>query len=443
MTNYSDHPFFSKSFQWLFLSIALSSSVFYSCSPISNRALSKTFHATEEKFKDHVGFVLYDPAKKKTLFDYQGAQYFTPASNTKIFTFFTSLKILGDSIPGLRYIVHGDSLIFWGTGDPGLLYKNVYTNGRVYNFLKASPYKLFFSVSNFDTEHFGPGWAWDDYSSYYSAERSPLPIYGNIAAIQAIGNKPEIQPPFFKKELRIGIPQSSADANRESDKNVFTYIPGTKVSSKVIDVPLKISPFLTATLLSDTLNKSVTLLNKPFDSTALTIFNIPSDSLYRIMMQESDNFIAEQLLLLCAGTLSDTLKTEIAIEYSKKNFLNDLSDDPIWKDGSGLSRFNLFTPRSIVQLWEKIYTLVPQERLFTLLAIGGKKGTIRNYYKETQPYIFGKTGSLSNNHALSGYLLTKRGKVLIFSFMNTHFAKSTSEVRNNMQEILHKIYEAY
>jgi serine-type D-Ala-D-Ala carboxypeptidase/endopeptidase (penicillin-binding protein 4) len=27
--------------------------------------------------------------------------------------------------------------------------------------------------------------------------------------------------------------------------------------------------------------------------------------------------------------------------------------------------------------------------------------------------------------------------------MNTHFAKSTSEVRNNMQEILHKIYEAY
>jgi D-alanyl-D-alanine carboxypeptidase/D-alanyl-D-alanine-endopeptidase (penicillin-binding protein 4) len=96
-----------------------------------------------------------------------------------------------------------------------------------------------------------------------------------------------------------------------------------------------------------------------------------------------------------------------------------------------------------VQLWEKIYTLVPQERLFTLLAIGGKKGTIRNYYKESKPYIFGKTGSLSNNHALSGYLVTRRGKLLIFSFMNTHFATSTGEVRNNMQAILHRIYEAY
>jgi D-alanyl-D-alanine carboxypeptidase/D-alanyl-D-alanine-endopeptidase (penicillin-binding protein 4) len=386
---------------------------------------------------------LYDPAKKKTIFDYQGGQYFTPASNTKIFTFFTSLKILGDSIPGLRYVVRGDSLIFWGTGDPGLLYKNVFTNERVYNFLQTSPYQLFFSSDNFYTDRFGPGWAWDDYNAYYSAERSPFPIYGNIASIYATGKKAIIEPLFFKNDLYTGSQQYSADATREPEKNIFTYLPGNKPSSKVIDVPIKITPELTATLLSDTLNKPVSIIHYPFDTTAQTIYSVPSDSLYRIMMQDSDNFIAEQLLLLCAGTLSDSLQTEIAIRHSKNFFLNDLADEPIWKDGSGLSRFNLFTPRSIVQLWEKIYTLVPQERLFTLLAIGGKKGTIRNYYKESKPYIFGKTGSLSNNHALSGYLVTRRGKLLIFSFMNTHFVTSTGEVRNNMQAILHRIYEAY
>jgi D-alanyl-D-alanine carboxypeptidase/D-alanyl-D-alanine-endopeptidase (penicillin-binding protein 4) len=230
---------------------------------------------------------------------------------------------------------------------------------------------------------------------------------------------------------------------READSNVFTYFPAQKNSPKAIDVPLKISPAITASLLADTLKKNITVIQKPFDSTSHTLYSIPSDSLYRIMMQESDNFIAEQLLLMCAGVISDTLKPEIAINYSKKNFLNDLQDEPVWKDGSGLSRFNLFTPRSVVQLWEKIYTLAPRERLFTLLAIGGQKGTIRNYYKEGKPYIFGKTGSLSNNHALSGYLVTKRGRLLIFSFMNTHFTTSTSEVRNNMQSILHSIYEAY
>ncbi len=439
---YSIPPFLFRSFLWIVIAIG-SSAALFRCSPVSKASLTKTFKSTEAKFKDHVGFVLYDPVKKKTIYDYQGGQYFTPASNTKIFTFFTSLKILGDSIPGLRYIVRGDSLIFWGTGDPGLLYKNVFTNNRVYNFLQTSPYQLYFSVGNFYTDSFGPGWAWDDYNAYYSAERSPLPIYGNIASIYAAGNKPVIEPLFFRNDIYTGSQQSSVDATREPEKNIFIYLPGPKPFPKVIDVPIKISPELTATLLSDTLNKNVTLIRHAFDTTARTIYSIPSDSLYRIMMQDSDNFIAEQLLLLCANTLSDSLKPEIAIRYSKKFFLNDLADEPIWKDGSGLSRFNLFTPRSVVQLWEKIYSLAPQERLFTLLAIGGKKGTIRNYYKESKPYIFGKTGSLSNNHALSGYLVTKRGRLLIFSFMNTHFTRSTGEVRNNMQEILHRIYEAY
>jgi D-alanyl-D-alanine carboxypeptidase/D-alanyl-D-alanine-endopeptidase (penicillin-binding protein 4) len=37
------------------------------------------------------------------------------------------------------------------------------------------------------------------------------------------------------------------------------------------------------------------------------------------MMQESDNFIAEQLLLTCAGVLSDSLKPEIAIRVHEEN----------------------------------------------------------------------------------------------------------------------------
>jgi D-alanyl-D-alanine carboxypeptidase/D-alanyl-D-alanine-endopeptidase (penicillin-binding protein 4) len=137
------------------------------------------------------------------------------------------------------------------------------------------------------------------------------------------------------------------------------------------------------------------------------------------------------------------LQPEIAIRYVKENFLNDLKDEPEWVDGSGLSRYNLFTPRSVVQVWDKIYRLVPRERLLPLLATGGKNGTVRNWYKADKPYIFGKTGSLSNNHCLSGYLVTKSGRTLIFSFMNSNFTATTTEIRKNMQEILNRIYENY
>jgi D-alanyl-D-alanine carboxypeptidase/D-alanyl-D-alanine-endopeptidase (penicillin-binding protein 4) len=209
------------------------------------------------------------------------------------------------------------------------------------------------------------------------------------------------------------------------------------------EIPARITPDLTARLLSDTLGRTVTTINALPKSAAATFYNTPADSVYKVMMQESDNFIAEQLLLVCAATLGDTLQPEITIEHMKSNHFSDFPDAPVWVDGSGLSRYNLFTPRTIVALWKKIYAEVPRERLFPMLAIGGKTGTIKNYYKASQPYIFGKTGSLSNNHCLSGYLVTRSGKTLVFSFMNSNFTTSTGEVRMNMQRILNLIYEKY
>jgi D-alanyl-D-alanine carboxypeptidase/D-alanyl-D-alanine-endopeptidase (penicillin-binding protein 4) len=161
------------------------------------------------------------------------------------------------------------------------------------------------------------------------------------------------------------------------------------------------------------------------------------------MMQPSDNFIAEQLLMHCAAVLSDTINPEIAIRYMQQNHLNDLPDPLVWVDGSGLSRFNLFTPRSIVKVWEKLYQTIPRERLLPLLAIGGKTGTIKNYYKNEPPYIYGKTGTLSNNHTLSGYLITKKGRTLIFSFMSNNFTVPVKEVRDYMEGILKDIYTHY
>lgn len=415
----------------------------YSCSPVSQSALRKTLAASEKEFNDHIGFCLYDPVKKKTLAEYQSDRYFTPASNTKIFTLFSSLKILGDSLPAFYYTDEGDSLVVWGSGDPGFLYKNTYNNGRAYKFLAASTRPIFLSTDNFKTERFGPGWAWDDYNTYYSPERSPLPIYGNIFTVQSNGRTLRITPPYFKPLVIQGDMHDELEIEREPWSNTTVYHPGPRNRQVTTDVPFHIDPPLMVRLLSDTLHRPVTQVSKRLPISRKVFYATPADSLYKVLMQESDNFIAEQLLLVCASVLTDTLKPEVTIDYIKEKYLRDLPDQPVWVDGSGLSRYNLFTPRTIVQLWQKIYVMVPRRRLFPLLATGGKAGTIKGWYKAEAPYIYGKTGSLSNNHCLSGYLVTKKGRTLIFSFMNSNFTKPGNEIRGNMQRILRDIYEHY
>jgi len=392
-----------------------------------------------------MGFMVYDIAKEKAIYEFNSDKYFTPASNTKIFTFYTSLRILGDSVPALKYVYRNDSLIFWGTGDPSFLYRYTFENGRVYNFLATAKFPLYFSSSNFFTTHFGSGWAWDDYNSTYSSERSSFPVYGNLFTIKKSGALFSTAPVFFENYFSIGERRKKEEIVREINTNFVRFHPGPDrpKNKKEWDVPIHLDDDLVVKLLSDTLKRPVQKVAIKLPPLALEYYSIPSDSLYRVMMQDSDNFIAEQLLLICANVVRDSLRTETAIDYAVRNFLDDLPDKPVWVDGSGLSRYNLFTPRSIVKLWHKIYEIVPRERLFALLATGGENGTIKNWYKADPPYIFGKTGTLSNNHSLSGYLVTKSGKTLIFCLMNNNYVATTSDVRKMMEQILKTIYEKY
>ena len=381
-------------------------------------------------------------AANKTVFEYNSDQYFTPASNTKIFTFYSALKLLGDSIPAFKYQLRNDSLTLWGMGDPSFLNHHVYYSPAAYDFLRSAGKNLLLSTASFQTTAFGSGWAWDDYNDYYSAERSGFPIYGNTMQVRASGSAIKVTPRYFEQFVTYVSDGEAQAVVRNVDSNILTVRRpiGQRLNS---EIPTRITPDLTARLLSDTLMRRIDVSAALPGRDARIFYNTPADSVYKVMMQESDNFIAEQLLITCAATLGDTLKPEVTIEHMKSTYFTDFPDKPLWVDGSGLSRYNLFTPRTIVALWKKIYAEVPRDRLFQLLAIGGKAGTIRNYYKAPQPYIFGKTGSLSNNHCLSGYLVTRSGKTLIFSFMNSNFVAPTGEIRKNMQRILNLIYEKY
>ncbi|GAB3222177.1 D-alanyl-D-alanine carboxypeptidase [Algoriphagus aestuariicola] len=415
-----------------------------------NKSLSKS----DVFDKGHLGFMLQDPEKGKTLVEINSGKYFIPASNTKIFTFYTAYSILGDSlVNGLNYLEKGDSLIFWGTGDPSLLHPDLKDETAI-DFLKASNKKLFL-LDNFDqVDAYGPGWSWNWYPYYYAAERSALPVYGDIVRFEKEKGETDftVYPERFKSAMENDESESSRPYSftRKHQKNRFPYQFKTEAKDSEFesDIPFITSRELTKILLEEATGKSITMISNPsyFEEEPKKLLSAPADSIYAQMMKISDNFLAEQLMFLVSDQLTNKLDISEAISYSKENLLNDLPDEPRWVDGSGLSAQNMFTPRSIIALLGKIRQEVPLEKIKAYFPAGGESGTIRNWYPADPgqpPYIYAKTGSLSMANSLSGYLLTKSGKILHFSCMMNNYAIPSNDLKTELQKVLYFIHDKY
>ncbi|MDR6783570.1 D-alanyl-D-alanine carboxypeptidase/D-alanyl-D-alanine-endopeptidase [Pedobacter africanus] len=411
-----------------------------------SRNVKKVFARSSVLKQYYAGFALYDMTTGHMLFEQHADQYFTPASNTKLFTFYAGLKMLPDSIPSLRYVMRGDSLIFWGTGDPSFLQSKL-KGTRAADFLKSSDKKLFYAPGRYTGDFYGNGWSWDDYNDYYQAEINELPLMDNLLHVRSEKGKMRLVPALFKDcfSTDSAFTRQTFNVVRDFNSNHFKSPLLTIPEGYRQDVPYKVSLPLTLSLLSDTLHKPIGLLSVKMPPNAKTISNLSTDSVLKEMMLPSDNFIAEQLLLVYANQLGEELNARKAISHIEKTYLSALPDKPVWVDGSGLSRGNLFTPRSIVKLLDMIYKEVNNpERLFSMIPAGGKSGTLRNAYPKTDaPFVFGKTGTLSGVHNQSGYLRTKKGKTYIFSFMNNNYVLPTTDIRKEMVRIMTYIHEKF
>ena len=159
-------------------------------------------------------------------------------------------------------------------------------------------------------------------------------------------------------------------------------------------------------------------------------------------MHRSNNFFAEQTLLMASNEHLGFMSDAKIIDTILKSDLKEMPQKPKWVDGSGLSRYNLFTPQSFVYLLNKMKNEFGLERMKNILATGGE-GTLSSYYKKDAGFIYAKTGTLSNNCALSGYLITKKGKLLIFSVLVNQYITGATPVRKAVEQFLQGIREKY
>jgi serine-type D-Ala-D-Ala carboxypeptidase/endopeptidase (penicillin-binding protein 4) len=418
-----------------------------SCSTQRNmvRQLNKSLLQSEVFTSHFTGFALYDPLSDQLLAKHNADKFFIPASNTKIFTLYTSLRVLGDTLIAMKYAERNDSLFIKGMGYPLLMHPKLPDQGLA-SFLKSWEGPVVSDFSNFYETPLGPGWSWNWYPYRYATERAPFPLAGNLVRFhkESANQNWNVYPNVLSQYV-INIPDKTKnEVERDYNGNVF-YAGNNFQQSDTLEIPFQWTPELFREILSSEWHLNLSHMKLPAELDYKYYLGRPADSVYMAVMQNSDNFFAEHLLLMCAGILSDSLKSSIAIDYAKKHFFHDMPDTLYWVDGSGLSRHNLFSPRNIIMALTKIDEWLPEDRIRMIFPAGGVSGTIKNQYAGPDgiPYVYAKTGTLSNAMALSGYLFTKSGKKLIFSFLHNNQVKPGKEVRDEMQKVLEKIYHQY
>ncbi len=160
------------------------------------------------------------------------------------------------------------------------------------------------------------------------------------------------------------------------------------------------------------------------------------------MMHESDNFFAEQTILMIGNQLLGAMDTEKTIDTLAKMFYTGMPQKLRWADGSGLSRYNLVSPQDLVWLLQKMKAEFPEQRLYNILP-AGNEGTLAGLYKEAGANLHAKTGTLNGQLALSGYLTTQKGHHLLFSVMVNNHSGPASAVRRQLEKFLLKFYREY
>ena len=428
----------------------------------------------------HVGICIYDPATGKYLYNHQGDKYFIPASNTKIPTCYAAMKYLGDSLPGIRYVIieNGWSidpsnpspnyLIIEPTGDPTFLHAD-FKNQPVYDFLKTSSYNLALSRPLVSRLAYGRGWPIGDMDESYMPPRSNFPIYGNVVHFQVDKLRIVVEPDFFEKKGLITrkYKRQTPSVRKLLGTNIFEIDGDNNVKNFQETLPFFLNKEIPFLLLQDTLRKTLydsirwfadrdvigidggSYIGWNYDSAEFRklpksrlIRSQPTDSLLKIMMHRSDNFFAEQSLFMISNELFGYIDDSKLIDTILKTDFKDLPHRPRWADGSGLSRYNLFSPQDLVTILYKMKKEFGMDRIREILPTGGE-GTISSYYKAESGRIFAKTGTLSGVVALSGFIYTKKNRLLIFSILVNNHQGSATDVRRAVEAFLTGLMKKY
>jgi D-alanyl-D-alanine carboxypeptidase/D-alanyl-D-alanine-endopeptidase (penicillin-binding protein 4) len=435
------------------------------------------------------GILMVDAERGDTLVTHDADRLFMPASNQKLLTGAIALTTLG---PDYRWrtpvLLHGRQragtfhgrVLVEGSGDPSI--SDSLRGGRAASAFDAVAdalaargiTRLVGTVEPYGDAMPGAttgyGWAWDDFDAGYSAavdelfynegelhlrvragrrvgdpvtvERAPTRRYPPVR-IEAVTRESAPVPPGAPRPPRLRaeydsigaiVTVSGTLAQGDSARLVVAYrhptdafLAGFREALEARGVRFTPRPLARR----DT-------AGRPLDTLAVILSPAFSAVLPR-MEKPSQNQMAELLFRSAARVATGSGSADSAQAHGARMLASwGIGAEAVaYRDGSGLSRHDYLTPRAVVTVLD-VMRRSPHFPLFRdALPVAGVDGTIANRMKGTpaQGNVRAKTGTLDKTRALSGYLTTGDGRLVLFSLLCNNFTVPNREVER-VQDLL-------
>lgn len=428
------------------------------------------------------GLLVSDADSGAVLYARNPDGYFIPASDAKLFTTALALATLG---PDYRErttiasngaldasgVLNGD-LILIGRGDPNLSNRKFpfekkeeregppekalaeFADAVAARGVKEITGDVVADDSMFQHELFPSGWLADDLLWSYGAAVSAIAVNDNTFTLDLRPGANEGDPARYDAPLAADfyyVENLIHTAPRGTEEKIaVARDPGSRVIhltgvmpadapprrlTIAVEAPAEFAASLLMRLLSargiriDGQARARHAGGPPGESVELQTTlaertSIPLSDEVRLTNKNSENLHAELLLLLAAREKAGAQNYEDALKFASTFFKTAgiVDGDVVLSDGSGLSRKDLVTPRSLVQLLHYASTQPWGELFRSTLPAAGEDGTLADRMKNTaaQGRIFAKTGTIGHGNTLSGYATTLHGEHLVFSILGNN-----------------------
>lgn len=408
------------------------------------------------------------------LIDYNAQQMALPASTQKVVTALAALLQLG---PDYRFVTNFETdaklsnntltgdLVIRFSGDPTL------TRQQIRNMVNALKQlgihkvdgDLIVDISAFTSHDKAPGWVWNDMTQCFSAPPAAAIIDRNCFSVSLYSAEKAGDLAFIKtanfypvnmfsevKTLAKGAPEARyceldvvpGELNRYTLTGCLTQrsdpLPlafavqnGASYSGAIVKNELSTAGIeLTGHVKKRTLPTSPSQVLVKAESK-------PLHDLLKVMLKKSDNMIADTVFRTIGreyyGVPGTWRSGSDAVRQVLKQKAGIDLGNTVMVDGSGLSRHNLITPATMMEILQFIAKNDQQLDFISMLPLAGHDGTLRYRGGFDEAGVNGKvsakTGALQGVYNLAGFITTASGQRVAFVQFISAYAVPQSQQR--------------